>query len=766
MGAAFTAEDLVLLGYDDIKSIDVGEEAIAFSGKAKAGIVQTEHNFVYVKTDATKEDLIRISSKVQSRGNLYVLRSKSGPAESLVKSAFGKALAIYQIEELLWARVSELFKAYAENISESIPTEPHYIAPRGSAIDIKDRLDEYLIEYFTKSTPSRGVRKNLVVLKANAGVGKTTLCRRLAKEFARKIGSYKVVPVYVEAAHWGGRVSNTSDLWDIIQLSLQNFDSGSGISRGLFEAALRRGLILFVFDGFDELCSSPRSNISARDVIEALTQIAEDSEARIVLTTRTPYWANEIGEDPQEVHSLELLAFNPQQAKEYIRKFFTNEDALFDTARHLYADVIAYAEKPDNKGGARAQFWSLPIAVSMICEAVKAGVSRSDWQAFSLETLLVAICERESKRQNLNISGAKQISIFKEIALLDSAGAATEFSQDDVLAAGVSDQDAGKFLSHPLLRSSGVQYSFAYDFLGPYLRALAVKDEFLSVDQVRKPILEAMRAEENGKGFLLEHLSRLVGGNIDSVYSLLERVPKSEAAARSFLIHLLLRTADQQSDVVNSADRTAVFLRGIGSNAGKDEVSDTRFVGSLDRLDLSNVEFVGCEFRDVGFKDVDFSGTTFRRCIFDGEVDFANSQDGESFASASVLPDCELRGGARLALEPLLLNNPENRLDLIKDLLEAALSKFWHNGRFRATVRRADWKKGQLGRSRSSAALLDVFEKHGLLQEVTISGVQEGGLVFNRASIGDLQNFMDHRQLSGAILAAFSDLERTLGKSI
>ncbi len=129
------------------------------------------------------------------------------------------------------------------------------------------------------------------------------------------------------------------------------------------------------------------------------------------------------------------------------------------------------------------------------------------------------------------------------------------------------------------------------------------------------------------------------------------------------------------------------------------------------------------------------------------------------------MPDCELRGGARLALEPLLLNSPENRLDLIKDLLEAALSKFWHNGRFRATVRKADWKKGPLGRSRSSAALLEVFRRNGVLEETNISGVQEGGLVFNRSSIGDLQNFMDHRQLSGGILAAFNELDRTLGKT-
>lgn len=765
MGAAFTADDLVLLGYDEITPIDVSNAAIAYSGKAKAGIVQAEHSFVYVKTDATHEDVSKIARNLRDHESLYILRSKSGPADTVIKSAFGKSVKIYQIEELLWARVNDIFKAYAQSIAQNIPSEPNFIAPRGEDLLPKDRLDNYLIEYFTRDLRNKD-KKRLVILKANAGVGKTTLCRRLVKEFARRIDSFKVVPVYVEAAHWGGRVSYESGLWEIIQLSLQNFDPGSGISKNLFEAALKRGLVVFIFDGFDELCSSPRSNVSAKEVIESLREWAEDSEARIILTTRTPFWDIEVGHDPINAYSLSLYPFNPQQAKEYIRKFFEKDQTNFEKARDLYADVIKHATSPDNSGGARAQFWSLPIAVSMICDAVRAGVSAESWKNYSLETLLVAICDRETKRQNLGITGNKQLEVFQEIALLESRKDQNEFLQDDLLAAGVPDIDIGKLASHPLLRVKDEKaFVFTYDFFGPYLRAVAiVKSAQDGLSPIRGSVLEAMRAEENGKGFQAEHTVRLLEGKsgVDVVSRFLSVVPKSDMAARSFLIHILLRLADIDTNVVTNEDRAALLSTALDSEAKKLIFRGVRFTGVVERLDLHDAEFVNCQFEDVSFRNVNFSGCTFRSCSFDGEVEFQSNGDADGFASAELVGDCELRGPARLSLEPLLRRTSIDRNELVKDLLESGLAKFWHNGKFKQTLRKVDWKKGVLGRTRSSDRLLNVLKRNYLIEESTASGVREGVWVFNRDAIVDLQNFMDHRRLTGFVLQAFNDLRSEL----
>ncbi|SFN16521.1 NACHT domain-containing protein [Dokdonella immobilis] len=764
MAAPFSSNDLVILGYDEIMPIQVGSDAIAYSGKVKAGIVESEHTFVYFKSDATKEAIIRVAKLLQKNDQQYVLKSRSGPADALIKAAFGRDAKIYLIEELLWTKVNELFKSYAQNIANSIPHEPNFIAPRGEGVQPKDRLDDYLVEHFTKRD-QEGDKKRLVVLKANAGVGKTTLCRQLVTRFAKRIASTRVVPVYVEAAYWGGRVTSSSGLWDIIQLSLQNYDSGSGIGRSLFEAALRRGFILFIFDGFDELCSSPRSSISAADTIGGIKEWVADGEARIILTTRTPYWDIEVGEDPEEVYSLNLLPFNPQQAKEYMRKVFEHDQQGFESASNLYSDVIAFAKQPGNLGGARAQFWTLPIAVSMVCDAVKSGVSRSDWTSQSLEGLMIAICERESKRQNLSISGVRQLDVFQEISLLSSSSDVLAFERDDLQAAGVSEVDASKFSSHPFVRKVGDgQYSFAYDFLAPFLRALAIRRATLeSATPIRQSVLEAMRAEENGKGFLIEHTSRMLEGeSMDKVYELLARIPAIDKSSRSFVFHLLQRLADVQVDVVNGSDRARVAVKALAEPPGSEIVRGARFTGVLERLCLTGIEFVDCEFLDVSFRGIEFEGCVFRSCRFDGEVIFLTKQDAESFSGATLGNDCELRGGARLSLESLLIGDKVERSELIKDLLEVGLSKFWHNGKFKSAIRKADWKKGALGRSRNSDVLLSVLRRSKLVDETTISGVQEGGWLFNRDAIGDLQNFMDHRRLSGLVLTAFNELEKSI----
>lgn len=58
--------------------------------------------------------------------------------------------------------------------------------------------------------------------------------------------------------------------------------------------ALRAGLIVFVFDGLDELCGHRNAVLSAEDVVDELANLAQGSNARILVSTRTAYWDAEI----------------------------------------------------------------------------------------------------------------------------------------------------------------------------------------------------------------------------------------------------------------------------------------------------------------------------------------------------------------------------------------------------------------------------------------------------------------------------------------
>ena len=74
-----------------------------------------------------------------------------------------------------------------------------------------------------------------------------------------------------------------------------------------------------------------------------------------------------------------------------------------------------------------------------------------------------------------------------------------------------------------------------------------------------------------------------------------------------------------------------------------------------------------------------------------------------------------------------------------------------------------NWRTGPLGHTGQGTALLDAMLKEGLVEKIKIGGTAEGGLAFDRSSIGDLQNFMDNNQMSGKVEAVFKRLLAHLG---
>lgn len=771
MAAPFTEEDVGILGYDEIEPTALGSDAaIGFTARLHAGMLDERHCLIYVKSDADRAALEKVALEASRLPSYFVLTSKSGLAESTLRLLFKKAVKIVQLDDLIWQRVYAQFEKYAESIGAGTFTEPNFIAPRykeESSDSLKDRLDSVLFETLVRD-PKSGPHKNLTCLKAPAGVGKTTLCRQVVTRLAKQVKTHRLIPVYVESAHWASRVDSVDSLWELIHHSLQHFDHSSRFTRALFERALKRGFLAFIFDGFDELCGNRKFSMSAREVLDDILGLVEDSDARIVVTSRTQYWDSEIGSE-DGVRFLDLLPFNPQQAKVYIRRFFSSSDDQYERARQIYSKTVASGNNPANRGGARANFWTLPIAVSMICEAVKAGVEVDGGKSFTVHSLLEGICERETKRQSLSASGKRQMEVFQELALLRSELEVSAFSIEDLQAAGISESDSKKFLSHPLIRvAEEGDLFFSYDFLTPFFRAEVVRTALTEArPEIRPSVIEVMGAQENGKGFLIDHVVRLCEDTSVSQLQKAARLLEREKAARSFLFHVACAISRMDPNVVSARERArAVFgiFRTSDDSLHPDryEVSKMRFVGLLDGLDVSGFTFRRCEFVDVAFRSFACDGACFNDCVFDGQVEFGSDADAHGFARADFVR-CEFRGESRVALEPAIATRADEREDLLRDLLDAGLSKFWHNGKFKGSIRGQDWSKGVLSRSRRRDALLEVFVRVGLVKHVEISGVKEGGYGFNREAIGDLQNFMDHRQLTGLVAKAFQELDRSVG---
>ena len=91
-------------------------------------------------------------------------------------------------------------------------------------------------------------------------------------------------------------------------------------------------------------------------------------------------------------------------------------------------------------------------------------------------------------------------------------------------------------------------------------------------------------------------------------------------------------------------------------------------------------------------------------------------------------------------------------------VLRNALGRFWYHGRPRISMRLDDWNKGILGNLGLAGRVLDVMIKVGLVKVISISGVSEGGIAFDKSSMNDLQNYMDNQQLQGKIKEVYVQL--------
>jgi hypothetical protein len=100
--------------------------------------------------------------------------------------------------------------------------------------------------------------------------------------------------------------------------------------------------------------------------------------------------------------------------------------------------------------------------------------------------------------------------------------------------------------------------------------------------------------------------------------------------------------------------------------------------------------------------------------------------------------------------------------EVIKEAIHSALGKFWYYGKLRGSITIQDWKKGVLGRLGFANRMLKAMTKCGLVEEIPISGVSEGGIAFCREAVPDLQQFMDNRQLVGRVRDLFADLAKEL----
>lgn len=755
MSQTFNISTLELLGYSDVELVTSNENADVYGARLTAGIEDHPAQFIYVKTRANRSELAKLPVN-RAVPIFFVTPESSSLKPEDAASLFPETRTkLFRLDDLIWTRISGAFKEYVSGLSSGIVVEPHFVQPRSDSPTSEP--DKEIVD-FLSGRSTKYANGTILALRAPAAVGKTTLSRMVVQRLLQGKDQYRVIPVYVESSHWTQlRLESINDLWEVVRNSLMRFAPNLVMSRSIFEAALKTGYIAFIFDGLDELCGRRDMTLSAADVVDELATIADGTNARILLSTRTAYWDSEISRTWANLSKLDLAPFNRQQALSYFSRRFSNDLQKQQQSKTLYQRVSDASLNPLTPGGSRMQFANLPACVNLIADIVDRGASdditiRSPQKI--AETMLAFLCGRDKQRKALTTSPQTQLFAFATLAAsrpMDHGPYAVELLE----ATGFDKSDVVRLVDHPLVRmKSATEFEFVYEFLDPFFKALFLNAYLTKAETViADDAILLMEGNANGKTAIVEHL---VGMNAElstsDCVTHARELGKTSPLAACFMLHVAYALADAEK--LGHQERASLLAKASTSHASN-TVERLTLLGSFQRLDLRGITFLSCTFQNCSLIDCSVdSSTKVSNCVFMGDISLGDPQraeDWRTISSANNQADTRASVVVSMFLDP---SNDRNR-DVLLDVFSLGLAKFWHSGRPKRTIDKENWKRGILAQSPLCELVLQGFIKSGLLEDIEISGTKSGGYAIDPDSLSDVQKFMDSRALSGKVAAAF-----------
>jgi hypothetical protein len=190
--------------------------------------------------------------------------------------------------------LSELLQQECRHIlggsSEVADAFPYFVEPIVDGKLALSKLSGWLVGEIGDLDSMSEEEPAVAVLLAPAGVGKTSVARELARSLALR-PQHDVLPLLIEPRQWPSlNPHEPASLWVLIKRALEA--SGyNAVSEETFELFARARCIVTIFDGLDELSSIRLGTITPVDVISRLRTLSEESDFRILLTSRDGLWS-------------------------------------------------------------------------------------------------------------------------------------------------------------------------------------------------------------------------------------------------------------------------------------------------------------------------------------------------------------------------------------------------------------------------------------------------------------------------------------------
>ena len=505
---------------------------------------------------------------------------------------------------------------------------------------------------------SREDAKSILVLVGDGGMGKTTLVRQLANDLQR--GPNRIYPILIESDQWRYALHSRLDLADIWDLAIRRSLSHNFMyHEDAFHTLVSEGIFVIIFDGFDELCLNPRFPGGPREIIAQLMSYIhsddDDKPARILLTSRETYWHSTTGntEYENDLEVYKLLGFNHQQRKNYFQTYFgkkEDSEEIIDTALRVSKEVGGKLFRNTEQEDVNAERLSgTPLILHLIAVALESGTTINPYEADPLDRILLGVCSREKRRQQLSIDENTQMEIFEELFRNDAQG----IQEDDIQlcldiygeADALQDESqVARFRHHFfLVRDENGAYMPRYEVLRTYFISRFLARGLLESEPsegARRTFIEHLAKNANVAGttqitdWLVIQLRQhgediLIDAFRKASEMLHEPISRSQTTvsqqrfAGQMLFKIVLQLLPSNID---KKSKRICLVRYLSNERETNHLSEMHFCGILEGFDFCGCKFSNSSFESSVFRNCAFdSDTTFEKSVFFGGLTFQNS---------------------------------------------------------------------------------------------------------------------------------------------
>lgn len=739
-------------------------------------------NYLYLKFKCPMKEATAQNLKLWARLSENQSYDIIVPPKSALAQLMDQTQKEFRGKKVLTSKALIREAIFSDMQLQPLEEEPYFIDPDielGDGSEVKEAT-KFLTDWFVPSSANKEITRSLGVLRANAGIGKTTMARILTNRVYSR--DKLTIPLLVESEQWRSLLSTDiqlSNIWDMaITRAFQKPNSFLS-SDAAFPVLIREGIFVIIFDGFDELCLNPSSSFKPADLISNFLDMlgADDMPgyARILLTTRETFWKSISDDiDKSRLDLFLLRGFSNAQRKTYFYKRLSDpveRDTALRIASQIsgkmYDGLPAEETNPHRPSG-------VPFILDMIANYVKDNPEGSvnPYQADPLAPLLEAVCKRENIRQTLNIPYDKQLVLFEELF--------REFNESityenlklylGIICDVYDDRVINSITNHFFLVKKDMdRFAPRHEVLKVYFIARFLAKSLIEITAIksdRQKVAEILAGHSSGNTQILDWLvSQLESLSHDKLVMAIKHASeiinepdnvaynKSAGSALFNIVLKLIRATDKTERInalakyfdAQSIDSKRVFMR-------------MSMTGSLFSFDFSNCIFSNCAITDVDFKNCIFNNSTlFKDCIFSGELKFTSCKDNELLR----IENCRCSKEVELLFDNLCnrKSRPEIMREFAEDALIKALKKFKKQFGYRS-LDHCDRLKGMPLHNPYNNPIWDILENNGIIQNNKRAGTSEAwyNLTENHDKRREIITFLDNGYLGATLKKVLTEL--------